>query len=379
MHSTIDYLIRNGVEVNTLEKDTKVGDITYPKGSYVIDMHQAKRGYANLVLYDGINVSDFEDMYAEIVMNFPDVRGFDSYEVRVSNVFDKHIKEIDSAQKTGTKVNNKYKKYVIKNTNNDTIKAINELLENKKTVQIIDKDTKNFEEGEYIVSTKDLKEIQSKYILEVQPLNEKVKAKKLETPKVYATGNYSKFILKELGFNLVNNPNESNIIVDDIGRANKEDLKDGVDYLGIGEKSLVNLGSELIKGLEVGKTNSYHEGLLRAEYMNDGITSGYDEEEYIYSAGGTWIEEVPEDVKEIAKVSTSDDFYISGWWPENEKVKGKTMGVTTELKGNQEKTVVTLFANTLTNKAHTQGGYRLIANSIYNSIDSKVVEVSPNK
>ena len=52
-----------------LEEDVTVGDVTYRQG-FIVPMNQAKRSYANCVLYDGFDVSDFRDMYAEIVMNF---------------------------------------------------------------------------------------------------------------------------------------------------------------------------------------------------------------------------------------------------------------------------------------------------------------------
>lgn len=376
IYDTVDYLIRNGVEVTVLQSDTKVGEILYPKGSYVVDMHQAKRGYANTVLYKGSDESDFSNMYAEIVMNFPELRGFDKYEIRKEGVFDGKLKEISSAQKTGTSVNTNYNKYVIKNTNNDVIKAVNELLSNNKIVHVVAQDTGIFEEGEYIVNAIDLKSISSKYTLHIEPLKTSVKANKLEEPKVYAGGTYSKFVLKELGFNLVSNKSESNILVDDSSSVSPSDLKDGVDYLGIGRNAIVNVGEKVIDGLKAKRNNAYNEGLLKAEYYDDVVTGGYDDEEYIYTAGGTWIDTVPENVKVVAKVSDSDDFYVSGWWPGNDSVKGKVMGVTTDLAGEKEGTAVTLFANTITNKAHPQVAYRLIANTIYNSIDSDITTIS---
>lgn len=368
VQNVVKYLIRNGVKVDTLQVDTRVGDVTYPKGSYVIDMHQAKRGYANLVLYDGINASDFKEMYAEIVMNFPDLRGFDEYEIRTKDVFKGKLKKVESVEKIQTKIEDKYEKYIIKNTNNDAIKAINELLHNNKNVSVLAKDTKNNEEGEYIVETKDLKQIVNKYTLEVVPFIEEGQTLKLKHPKVYATGSYSKFILKGLGFELVDKPEQSTIIVDDKGSIRLSDLDYGVDYLGIGEKALVNVGEKVVPGLKVDKTDSYHEGLVKGEYIDDRATSGYDDENTLYTANGVWIKDVPKGVKEIAKVSNANDFYISGWWPENDKAKGKTMAVTTDVDGSK----VTLYANTITNKAHPQSAYRLLANSIYDSVDSNL-------
>lgn len=368
VQETVKYLLRNGVKVDTLDSDTKVGNTIYPKGSYVVNMHQVKRGYANLVLYDGINASDFKEMYAEIVMNFPDVRGFDNYEVRNKNVFKGKLKSVKSVEKIETKINGDSEKYIIKNSNNDAIKSINELLSKNKDVYVLAKDSKANEEGDYVVNKKDLNEISKKYTLDIEPFKDDIPTLRLREPKVYATGSYSKFVLNELGFKLVNKSEDSNIIIDDIGSANPQELKNGVDYLGIGEDSIVNVGEKVIPGLKLGKTDSYHEGLLKGEYLDDRATGGYDSEKYIYTANGSWINNVPKGVKEIAKVSNKNDFYVSGWWPNNEQVKGKTMGVTTDL----EDTTLTLYANTITNKAHTKGTYRLIANAIYDSVDSEL-------
>ena len=54
----VQRLLDMGVQVGTLNADTKVGDTTYPKGSYVVDMHQAMRGLANALLDLGEDISN---------------------------------------------------------------------------------------------------------------------------------------------------------------------------------------------------------------------------------------------------------------------------------------------------------------------------------
>ncbi len=374
VENMVEYLLKNGVKVDQLQSDTKVNNIVYPKGSYVVNMHQAKRGFANEVLFDGMDTSDFPDMFAETTMNFPAIRGFNEYEIRVKDAFKGKLTQVDNLERTTTKVTGNAERYIIKNTNNDVIKAINELLKNNKEVYVLDKDIKGFEEGEYIVTSKDLKSIANKYNLEVVPVTEKLKVTKLTQPKVYVEGTYAKFVIKELGFNIVDKIEESSIVVDDSGLTDANNIKNGIDYLGIGKSSIQNVGTKLIDGLEVGTTGKSNEGLFKAEYIDDRATGGYDEEEYIYTAGGSWIETVPTGVKEVAKISTEENPFIAGWWDKSEAMKGKTMGVTTDIAD----TTVTLYANTITNKAHPQGGYRLIANAIYDSIDGNVIEVGPN-
>ena len=79
----IDYFKRNGVLVKELKED--IGN--YKKGDLVIDMAQAKRGYANHILYKGSNESAWAAMYAELLVNFPDMRGFKSEPVFADGLF----------------------------------------------------------------------------------------------------------------------------------------------------------------------------------------------------------------------------------------------------------------------------------------------------
>ncbi|GAA4678727.1 M14 family metallopeptidase [Nocardioides nanhaiensis] len=54
----VDQLLFHEIQVGTLDADTTVGGTTYPAGSYVVDMHQAKRGLANALLDLGDDISD---------------------------------------------------------------------------------------------------------------------------------------------------------------------------------------------------------------------------------------------------------------------------------------------------------------------------------
>jgi hypothetical protein len=53
----VEQLLTHGVEVGTLAADTAVDGTTYPKGSYVVDMHQPLRGLANALLDLGEDIS----------------------------------------------------------------------------------------------------------------------------------------------------------------------------------------------------------------------------------------------------------------------------------------------------------------------------------
>jgi hypothetical protein len=60
----VEQLLFHDVEVRTLNRDTRVGGVTYPRGSYVVDMHQPKRALANTLLDLGSDISTkVDDMY----------------------------------------------------------------------------------------------------------------------------------------------------------------------------------------------------------------------------------------------------------------------------------------------------------------------------
>jgi hypothetical protein len=53
----VQQLLFHDIEVRTLNRDTRLGGTTYPRGSYVVDMHQAKRALANALLDLGTDIS----------------------------------------------------------------------------------------------------------------------------------------------------------------------------------------------------------------------------------------------------------------------------------------------------------------------------------
>ncbi|MBE8470110.1 M14 family zinc carboxypeptidase [Streptomyces justiciae] len=54
----VNHLLANDVRVTRATKPIRLSGRTYPKGSYVVDMHQPKRGLANVLLADGRDISD---------------------------------------------------------------------------------------------------------------------------------------------------------------------------------------------------------------------------------------------------------------------------------------------------------------------------------
>ena len=62
----VNHLIANGVEVRTTRVPVTVDGQTHPTGSYLVDLHQGKRGLANTILGAGTDISDRVDSMYDI-------------------------------------------------------------------------------------------------------------------------------------------------------------------------------------------------------------------------------------------------------------------------------------------------------------------------
>lgn len=367
VYKVVEYLLRNSVKVEKMSSSAVVDGTTYPEGTYVVNMHQAKRGYVNMVLYKGYDASDFEEMYAEIVMNFPALRGFDVYSTYASGILKANTEPVWKVTIPNTQVTGSSDQYVIRNSSNDVVKAVNKLLSQGKPVQIALTDGNSYKAGDYIVSKVDLQKIRKDFLLDVTGFDNAVKIMQLVQPKVFAAGSMeSKFVLQQLGFKVVNNLSESNVIIDDSGNTKAvSHIKAGKAYIGLGSRALSLVKkNNLLPSFDYGIVGSYYEGLLKSKLTKDSlITSGYNEDEALYVVDGSYIKSVPSTSKVIAKVDSSSDFFIAGWMPNHNTIKGKTLAITDNSQGHR----ISLFANTLTNKAHPQNSFRLLANTIFNS------------
>jgi hypothetical protein len=376
-HKMVQYLLRNGVKVEQTTKNTNINGTMYPKGTFVVPMNQAKRGVANAMLYQGDNVSDWGAMYDPVVVNFSALRGFDMDEVRVPGIF----KGITSTVKNITlpvgTVTGKTPKQVLANTNNETIKLVNELLENGAVVEKALETKAGVNKGDFIVNTADLKKYGKDYYFEAKQLgtSNPVKREVLKKPKVAVTGSSQlNFSIRELGFDLVPSA-EADIIISDSGSFNPSAIA-GKSYVGIGYSALRAVkNSGTLPGFDVDYTANGHEGLFKAVVSDHALTAGYQKDELLYTTFGTWITSVPEDAEVLATFSNSDDFYVAGWWPDHEKAKGQTMAITKTF----EDASITLFANDPAFRAHTQYSYRLLANSIYAAVGTEIVKKGKGK
>ncbi|QIB70425.1 M28 family peptidase [Aminipila butyrica] len=375
-----EFLINNGIRVEKTSEAVQIGSTTYPAGSFLVSMHQAKRGLANCVLYDGSDFSDFAAMYAEVTMCFPQLRGFDKYEVRTAGAFEGKTVAVEQVRVPAMAIPSGTVQLVIKNTNNDAVKAVNELLKNNLPVAMTYSAGEGFNKGDFIVDKKDVEAIKDKYFLELSPFKGKASVKSLRQSNIAAVGDEMRYVLQGLGFQLL--PEDTyggaDVIADDSSYSMTSDMKQaiqgGTSYVAVGAYGMSALqNSGLLPGFKMGGFDDYYEGVLRADLNTDSVITGrYNEKDILYNNTGSWIESAPATAKVLGTISEQADFYVAGWWPNHQEVKGKTY-IMQDQAGNAK---ITAFASHITNKAHNTHQFRLLSNAIYDSLPGALTEIT---
>lgn len=365
-YNMADYLIRNSVNVERTTSEVEINGTAYPAGTFVVPMNQAKRGLANAMLYEGDNVSDWGAMYDPIVVNFPDLRGFDVLEIRETGLLDGLTEEIEEVSVPDGETTGNAPRQILKNNTNDTVRVVNALLADGKKVEVFTENKGRAEQGDYLVSTQDLRAYADDYYFNTEALGngQSAASSEITQPKVAASGSSQlRFSLRQLGFQLTDAA-EADVVVSDGSSFNAEQLA-GKDYIGIGIFALNAVrNNRVLPGFNWDYTGTSHEGLVEAAVEEHQLTAGYEEEERLYVTTGSWITDVPENAEVLSSFRDTEDFYVSGWWPNNQQAQGETMAFTVD----KEDTTYTMFANELAFRAHTEHSYRLLSNSIYASV-----------
>ena len=361
----IDYFKRNGVLVKELKEDSG----NYKKGDLVVDMAQAKRGYANHVLYKGSNESKWAAMYAELVVNFPDMKGFKAQPVFGDKLFEGKLGDVTALRAARTsQVDYKAPYYVIANTSESAVKAVNQALAEGKKVYLTD-------DG-YIVDTPTFTSLLDRYAIYGDALYKIPQGPTLKPLKVYAPPHqfywagvdspaHTALALKNMGFEIVDSPEEADVIVLESNNYDKSlvGLKPTIVVGGSAMQHLEKLG--ILDGFDAErfKNGSDYEGLMKAIIQDqDPLTSGYKKDGLFYSNSGNWIAKIPANFRTLASIAGSD-FYIAGWWPGNEQLANKVVAIA----GTYKEQPLFVYAGNPTNRLHPVHFYRWISNAIFGS------------
>ncbi len=402
-----EFLTRNGVEVRQLTEDVTVDGVTYLAGSLVVDMYQAKRNYANTVLWEGADASSsgFPDLYSESVSNFPEMRGFDCIAITEVGAFEGALSDVLTEFDGVSQLSGEGTAVILSNNGTEAVRAVNDLLAQGVTVGMI---TEGDYTGDFLISEAAYESVCDSYTLVGTSVTELPTAYAISQPTVFLAGRYDDFsgyaitegyyaqwfsegygfisyrnvyqngtsnqdvyaFETQLGFTITSDPEEADVIIGSVslgqgetGEAATEAVLSGTPYIAMGSSPLSYISENLLTDMEY--TTLGMEALHTVTYPSDSLitaSQAADEDYIIYTYNCGVITTLPEGAEVLIQAAEEDSF-IAGCCLNDEglTLDGFVEAFTIERDGMD----ITVFANSIVNRAHQQDDYTFVTNAIY--------------
>lgn len=413
----MEWLSRNDVKVLVTDKEFTYEGVSYPAGTMIVSMYQAKRSVANGVLYDGTLISNWTVLYSEGITTFNETRGFDMVTVTEPAAY-KTIKAVCGewmdyddclsyiASKLGSFFTGKADGYVIiSNASEDSTAAVNALLKAGKSVGMVTDSESDFY-GDFVCSYADWQSVSAKYVLSGTGLAEAdVPAAKLITkaPAVYITGevgpddagfkwtsrvnwshgnwNYDRAALELMGFEITSDPAKADLIMgaSALDDAAKAEVLAGTPYIGYGSSAARKniFGDALVRsaadGMDcLGYVTYPTTTLVNASYVMD-------EDDVLYGYGVGYFSKIPDGAQVLVKMDgskTPTEGFIKMIDADQKAsakayLDGSVQAISYQGKLNADAkndVNIVYFANSLTHKVHQRDEYAFISNFAFSSL-----------
>ena len=423
------WLSRNDVKILVTEKDYTYDGVTYPAGTMIISMYQAKRSVANGALYDGTFITSWDALYSEGITAFNETRGFDMVTVAKTGEIDtvlaacgddmdyaaslKYIDKNKKSQFSGTKNAD----VIISNASEASTAAVNALLQAGKVVGMIDDKDSEFY-GDFICNYNDYLTVADKYTLTATGITanaENFPAAKVITkaPTVYLTGepteidfgfiytnytsgayewNYDDKAMEMMNFNVTSDAAKADVLV---GASALDDaaysaILEGTPYIGYGcysilygASELVNFSYDSVGGMDLLAYVTYEDkNLINGSYVMDN-----DDMLYNYNDNGVcYFTALPEGAEVLVKVDGTKA-PVEGFIPILDEesaaafdamMDGGVLGFsyTGKAADGESDITVALFANSLTHKVHQRDEYAYISNFVFSNLLGEAYEAT---
>lgn len=420
------WLSRNDVKILLTESEFTYEGVTYPAGTMIVSMYQAKRSVANGALYDGTLIQNWSDLYSEGITTFNETRGFDMVTVTEPAAYTEIAAvcgdwmDYDTCvayAATVTSVLTGEGEYVvISNASEDSTAAINALLNTGDTVVSMVTDADSPFYGDFITSYEAWLTVADHFVLtgtavtaDNAPASEAING----APVVYITGvpsqnesgfvwtsrvtntnwNYDRIAMEMMGFTVTTDPAEADVIVG-ASALNADALaavKSGTPYIGYSSSAARAYGE--LFGESLVRDSAYGmDCLAYVTYPTTNLVNAsyvMDNDDVLYGYGVGYFTAIPEGAEVLVQMDgtrTPTEGFVQAIDDEQKAyaeayLNGSIQGFAYEgadVEGNEINVV--LFANTLTNKGHQRDEYAYISNFIFSNMlvektaDTTVVE-----
>ncbi len=402
----MEWLTRNDVKVNLTTKEFTYNGVTYPAGTMIVPMYQAKRSVANGALYDGTLINGWTVLYSEGITSFNKTRGFDMATVAEPDAYktisaacgkamdhDDALAYLKSFTSSFTGVKNA--DVIISNASEASTAAVNALLKAGKTVGMI---TDGAYMGDFICSYADYLTVAGDYILSATGVNGGVNAKLIaKSPTVYVSGvpveskegflytqqigqsfgwSYDNAAMALMGFTVTESLSKADAVAgaSALSADAMAAVKSGLPYIGYSSAVAASV-SELVSGAEYTKLSGAMDCLTPVTYPTKTLVNASyiaDGDDTLYAYGLGYFSKLPDGASVLVKADGSKA-PTEGFIPTNtaERAAGFKAYMNGGVQGfayQKDDMNIVLFANTLTNKVHQRDEYAYISNFLFSSV-----------
>jgi len=379
----VDFLLFNDVEVEQAVRPFSLSGVDYPAGTYVVWMDQPKRGLANTILEDGLDLSDIPGLYfysPPSVWSNPLLWG--AYRVVMEddmNISTVAVNAADSPR--GSVDGSSAAAYRFEPSSIAAFQAVNELLERGEMLYLADG---WFAFGDDVALAQ---ELANRFALDVEALNELPAGSVpmvMQRIAVYGDAGV-RHALETLGFQFesvgTSDLNDGVLADYDVfinrdlrwsslnpdGRAAVDAfLADGGDYVGLGYRGRA-IDFIVDQGLvDVDYGDISGNAILEVDYNQaDSLAAGFLADDYAFVYRSVWFTDW--DALEVTAEIATGDFLVSGFW-EDWQTSGAD-GMPIVIHGDIDGVDVTLIGYNNTFRGHPENTFRLLGNAIFNGLD----------
>ncbi len=396
----VQFLLDNGVQVEKSTGAFTLNGVTYPKGTYVIWMDQPKRGLANTILENGLNVSDLgiDDLVfysPPTAWSHPLLWGVHRGIMMEKMDLKTHsINKADTPE--GAAENGFAGAYACLPTSIQAFQATNALIDRgvdvRRASEAFSDNGRDFAAGAIIIPADPVlvNELTNQWGLELFAIQGAPESSVcLRQPRIAVYGDEGvRYALETLGFaftevsrsdlnagaisdfDLFLNQSRSWGGLNGSGKdAMQAFFEAGGDYVGLPASGVAfALDAGLIDADYVYDYNP--DAIIKLDYNSaDTIAAGFSDVDYAYVLGAIWLD----DIRSAATVSASIagvDFLTSGYWPDWQTSGAAGMPVVVHQENGENGVQDTvLIGIDATFRGHPENTFRLVGNAIFNSID----------
>jgi Zinc carboxypeptidase len=392
----VNHLLDNDIAVEKANKSFTAEGVTYPKGTFIVPMDQAKAGLANTMLWNGEDITnDTPAMYDISAWSLPELWGFEAVEVESElNVKTSSVKSADSHGSLNGKG-----PYMIENSSVEAVELVNHLLQEGASVY-------KGEDGNFYLETipSKSKSLVIESGLKVDTTSIPSEKEKLTTLEVAIlkdgginkaqTHAGTKLALERLGFSVtevtpkevaengisnfdafIYSGTELMLQYEKVREANKpfvvgtkeaydkfaENVQNFVDgggkFIGVGAGGAKASSMMGLTDVKVNTGGSDSNGIVEIAYREDELSKGYNENDLGFVYKPVWFTELGE-AKTVASFKTGD-FFVAGHWKNNELAAGQAVIIE---ETDEDVTLIGLEAGF---RDHTDYLFRLLSNALY--------------